>query len=214
MSLDSILDKAVAGERLTPAEGLRLLESHDLAALGRAADAVTRRLHPEPYRTYNIDRNINYTNVCTAVCDFCAFYRKPKHRRRLRARSPGAAAKNSRDSRSRRRPNPDAGRPASGVQARVVRRIAARHQVALSPSERPRLQPAGDPSLHQDLKLPLRTVLERLQASRLGQFAWRRRGNFGRSRARRNHARQGDDRRLAERLPRVARTGRTAARPP
>jgi cyclic dehypoxanthinyl futalosine synthase len=33
-------------------------------------------LHPEPYRTYNIDRNINYTNVCTAVCDFCAFYRK------------------------------------------------------------------------------------------------------------------------------------------
>jgi len=74
-----VLDKAVAGQRLTPAEGLRLLESHDLAALGEAADAVTRRLHPEPYRTYNIDRNINYTNVCTAVCDFCAFYRPPKH---------------------------------------------------------------------------------------------------------------------------------------
>ncbi|MDA1050780.1 MAG: dehypoxanthine futalosine cyclase [Planctomycetota bacterium] len=72
-----ILDKAVAGERLTPVEGLALLESHDLAALGRAADAVTRRLHPEEYRTYNIDRNINYTNVCTAVCDFCAFYRGP-----------------------------------------------------------------------------------------------------------------------------------------
>ena len=33
-------------------------------------------MHPEPYRTYNIDRNINYTNVCAAVCDFCAFYRK------------------------------------------------------------------------------------------------------------------------------------------
>jgi cyclic dehypoxanthinyl futalosine synthase len=77
--LDDILDKAVAGERIPPADGLRLLESHDLAALGRAADAVTRRLHPEPYRTYNIDRNINYTNVCTAVCDFCAFYRPPKH---------------------------------------------------------------------------------------------------------------------------------------
>jgi cyclic dehypoxanthinyl futalosine synthase len=72
------LDKAVAGERLTPEEGLALLESRDLTALGRAADAVTRRLHPEPYRTYNIDRNINYTNVCSAVCDFCAFYRKPK----------------------------------------------------------------------------------------------------------------------------------------
>jgi cyclic dehypoxanthinyl futalosine synthase len=35
-------------------------------------------MHPENYRTYNIDRNINYTNVCTAVCDFCAFYRTPK----------------------------------------------------------------------------------------------------------------------------------------
>src|SRR4051795_10876214 len=73
-----LLAKAVAGERLTPDEGLRLLESHDLAALGRAADEVTRRMHPEDYRTYNIDRNINYTNVCTAVCDFCAFYRTPK----------------------------------------------------------------------------------------------------------------------------------------
>src|SRR5215468_1578481 len=74
-----LLSKAVAGERLTPDEGLRLLESHDLAALGRAADGVTRRLHPESYRTYNIDRNINYTNICAAVCDFCAFYRPPKH---------------------------------------------------------------------------------------------------------------------------------------
>ncbi len=75
----NILDKAVAGERLSPGEGLQLLESHDLTALGQAADAVSRRLHPEPYRTYNIDRNINYSNICTAVCDFCAFYRKPKH---------------------------------------------------------------------------------------------------------------------------------------
>jgi cyclic dehypoxanthinyl futalosine synthase len=74
-----ILAKSVAGERLTPDEGLALLESRDLASLGRAADAVTRRLHPESYRTYNIDRNINYTNICSAVCDFCAFYRPPKH---------------------------------------------------------------------------------------------------------------------------------------
>jgi cyclic dehypoxanthinyl futalosine synthase len=74
-----LLEKAVAGERLTPADGLALLESHDLVALGEAANAVTKRLHPEPFRTYNIDRNINYTNACTAVCDFCAFYRPPKH---------------------------------------------------------------------------------------------------------------------------------------
>jgi cyclic dehypoxanthinyl futalosine synthase len=77
-AIAKLLDKAVDGERLSSEEGLRLLETHDLAALGRAADAVTRRLHPESYRTYNIDRNINYTNICTAVCDFCAFFRKPK----------------------------------------------------------------------------------------------------------------------------------------
>jgi cyclic dehypoxanthinyl futalosine synthase len=78
LSVGAILEKAVAGVRLTPAEGLRLLECRDLAALGRAANEVTLRLHPENYRTYNIDRNINYTNVCTAVCHFCAFYRTPK----------------------------------------------------------------------------------------------------------------------------------------
>jgi cyclic dehypoxanthinyl futalosine synthase len=71
-----LLQKAVDGGRLTPAEGLALFDCRDLAVLGRAADAVCHRLHPEPYRTYNIDRNINYTNICAAVCDFCAFYRK------------------------------------------------------------------------------------------------------------------------------------------
>src|SRR5688572_10318392 len=78
-TVNELLEKAAAGERLSPDEGLRLIEEcRDLASLGRAADAVTRRLHPEDYRTYNIVRNINYTNVCTAVCDFCAFYRGPK----------------------------------------------------------------------------------------------------------------------------------------
>lgn len=77
-TIPQLLDKAVAGERLTPAEGFQLTQCNDLAMLGAAANAVTRRLHPEPFRTYNIDRNINYTNVCTAVCDFCAFYRGPK----------------------------------------------------------------------------------------------------------------------------------------
>jgi len=76
--IQRILDKAVAGERISAEEGLALLESNDLVAIGKAADAVTRRLHPENVRTYNIDRNINYTNICSAVCDFCAFYRGPK----------------------------------------------------------------------------------------------------------------------------------------
>ncbi len=77
-NVDSILQKAVDGQRISPDECLHLMKCDDLASLGAAADAVTRRLHPENYRTYNIDRNINYTNICTAVCDFCAFYRGPK----------------------------------------------------------------------------------------------------------------------------------------
>jgi cyclic dehypoxanthinyl futalosine synthase len=77
-SIASILNRVVDGERLTPEAALLLLESNDLAQIGKAADQVSRRLHPENYRTYNIDRNINYTNICTAVCDFCAFYRTPK----------------------------------------------------------------------------------------------------------------------------------------
>ena len=78
-TVNRILEETLAGRRLHAADATRLLASRELAAIGRAADTVTRRLHPEPFRTYNIDRNINYTNVCTAVCDFCAFYRPPKH---------------------------------------------------------------------------------------------------------------------------------------
>jgi cyclic dehypoxanthinyl futalosine synthase len=72
-----LLEKAMARKRLSPEEGLALLESPDLAALGHAADAVSRAIHPESFRTYNIDRNINYTNICTCGCRFCAFSRKP-----------------------------------------------------------------------------------------------------------------------------------------
>lgn len=76
---DAILQRAVDGERLTFDDGVHLMEHGELLALGQAADDVCRRLHPEPFRTFNIDRNINYTNVCAAVCDFCAFYRPVGH---------------------------------------------------------------------------------------------------------------------------------------
>ena len=77
-TVSSILANTLAGERLNQQDALTLLESRELAAIGAAANEITNRLHPESYRTYNIDRNINYTNICTAVCDFCAFYRSPK----------------------------------------------------------------------------------------------------------------------------------------
>lgn len=76
--VDTILERVLDGERLSDDDALVLIESNQLAKIGHAADQICRRKHPESYRTYNIDRNINYTNICTAVCDFCAFYRTPK----------------------------------------------------------------------------------------------------------------------------------------
>ncbi len=60
---------------IAPREALELFRSNDLLELGQAADRVRRRLHPENVVTYQIDRNINYTNFCTEYCSFCAFYR-------------------------------------------------------------------------------------------------------------------------------------------
>lgn len=76
-ALDQGLLAGVArGEaRLTAAQGLELLTKAPLATLGRWADARCRTIHGERFRTYVIDRNINYTNVCTAKCTFCAFRR-------------------------------------------------------------------------------------------------------------------------------------------
>lgn len=74
-ALRSTLDAAAAGERLSDDAALALLEGAGLVALGRAARAVARRLHPEGYRTYVVDRNINYSNVCDSYCKFCGFYR-------------------------------------------------------------------------------------------------------------------------------------------
>jgi cyclic dehypoxanthinyl futalosine synthase len=72
---ETTLNKVLAGERLSREEGVSLLRDADLLDLGMLADTVKQRLHPEPIVTYIIDRNINYTNVCTAQCAFCAFYR-------------------------------------------------------------------------------------------------------------------------------------------
>lgn len=71
------LEKAALGQRISSEEALSLFEEVGLAELGVAADAACRRLHPENVRTYVVDRNINYTNICTSGCKFCAFYRSP-----------------------------------------------------------------------------------------------------------------------------------------
>ena len=75
--LAALLERAAAGGRLSPAEGLRLFTEADLLELGAAADARRAALHPEGQVTFILDRNINYTNVCNVYCKFCAFYRAP-----------------------------------------------------------------------------------------------------------------------------------------
>jgi cyclic dehypoxanthinyl futalosine synthase len=76
-SAQSILDSVLAGERMTADACALLLESHDIARIGVAADEIRARRHKENIVTYIIDRNVNYTNVCNVVCTFCAFYRRP-----------------------------------------------------------------------------------------------------------------------------------------
>ena len=76
MTTASIERKVSDGNRVNAAEALALYQHAPLHALGRLADQVRRRKHPEPVVTYIIDRNVNYTNVCVARCNFCAFYRE------------------------------------------------------------------------------------------------------------------------------------------
>lgn len=72
-----ILGDAVAGKRINAGDAHTLLLDGDLLDLGLAAHAVRSRFNDPQVATYNIDRNINYTNVCVYKCRFCAFYRPP-----------------------------------------------------------------------------------------------------------------------------------------
>lgn len=75
MSTDQIAQKIENGGRLTKAEAFELYANAPTFQLGRLADAVRARKHTDRIVTYIIDRNVNYTNVCVARCNFCAFYR-------------------------------------------------------------------------------------------------------------------------------------------
>jgi cyclic dehypoxanthinyl futalosine synthase len=75
MTIEALADKVRQGRRLDRAEALDLYLHAPTALLGRLADEVRARKHPERIVTYIIDRNVNYTNVCVARCNFCAFYR-------------------------------------------------------------------------------------------------------------------------------------------
>jgi cyclic dehypoxanthinyl futalosine synthase len=74
-TITGIVDKVRAGERVSADEALALYHGASLPLLGELADGIRARKHPEGVVTYIIDRNVNYTNVCVARCNFCAFYR-------------------------------------------------------------------------------------------------------------------------------------------
>jgi cyclic dehypoxanthinyl futalosine synthase len=74
-SIEQIAAGVRAGTRLSRADAARMYADAPTALLGELADEVRRRKHPQGLVTYIIDRNVNYTNVCIARCNFCAFYR-------------------------------------------------------------------------------------------------------------------------------------------
>jgi len=76
VNIERIAHEVRAGARITRDEALALYRQAPTALLGRLADHVRARKHPERIVTYIIDRNVNYTNVCVAKCNFCAFYRE------------------------------------------------------------------------------------------------------------------------------------------
>ena len=107
---------------------LELYERAPLLELGQLADAERWRQHPENVVTYIIDRNINYTNVCVADCKFCAFYRRPQARRRVRAELRGDRRQDRRVQGDRRGADPASGRAQPLHPVRVVPRADALHQ--------------------------------------------------------------------------------------
>ncbi len=81
MTVAAVLEKALAGERISDEDAPALLESRELVPVGRAADELRNRKVDGGRVTFIVDRNVNYTNICHTDCDFCAFYRRPGDRR-------------------------------------------------------------------------------------------------------------------------------------
>jgi aminodeoxyfutalosine synthase len=73
--LDAIRGKVLSGDRLTLEDGDLLYTTPDIWTVCELADAIRRRLHGEA-AYYNINRHLNYSNVCALSCKFCEFYRK------------------------------------------------------------------------------------------------------------------------------------------
>jgi cyclic dehypoxanthinyl futalosine synthase len=67
--------QSYGSKRIDRGKALRLLENGELIRLGQAADRIRRKFHPQNVVSFVVDRNVNYTNICSSKCAFCAFYR-------------------------------------------------------------------------------------------------------------------------------------------
>jgi len=73
--LKQIKEKVLEGKRISEKEALSLLNTDNLLDIGMLSNFARNQIHPNKIVTFVIDRNINYTNVCTCKCRFCAFYK-------------------------------------------------------------------------------------------------------------------------------------------
>src|SRR6185436_9290117 len=73
--LIEIARKVEDHERLSFEDGLKLFECADLVAVGALANRVRERMNGD-LTYYNVNRHMNYTNVCVSDCAFCGFYRR------------------------------------------------------------------------------------------------------------------------------------------
>ncbi len=208
-TIAKLLDKAVAGERLSPDEGLAAAR---VARPGGAGPRGRRRHAPAASRAVPHLQHRPQHQLHERLHGGLRLLRvlpQAEGRRRLRARARRAAAKDPGDGRPGRRSDSDAGRPASRASSSsgtksccATSRATFRRSTSTASARRRFITSPRSPSCR------CATVLERLKAAGLGSLPGGGGGDSGRSRAQGDHARQGADRRLAERPPRLARAGR------
>lgn len=77
LQVNALLEDILHGKRMTDDEFIILWQEAGLLTLGKAADQMRKNIVGHDMATFIIDRNINYTNICSCRCKFCAFYRLP-----------------------------------------------------------------------------------------------------------------------------------------
>ncbi|MCS6886553.1 MAG: cyclic dehypoxanthinyl futalosine synthase [Acidobacteriota bacterium] len=77
MITEMLVEQVIDGEKIPLELAHEIITKMPSEQLYELADEIRARLHPDRVVTYVVDRNLNYSNICTSICTFCAFYRKP-----------------------------------------------------------------------------------------------------------------------------------------